>query len=479
MGERAARWFRVSSSSQDEQNQFSDVDRHCAGRGYEVVKTFRLHAVSASKGEQEPELAEVLADIRAGLYTVLVVAQSSRLDRRDDLDAQQLFAISVRMAGGRVESVDEPDFGKGDLAGRVVTLLAQEGNAKYSRDLKANIRRGKDRVRANGALINRYPWGFTSAGPKYSRRAVPTDQAREYVPQVYARIIAGQSLATVCRWLDAEGVAPAGIASAASERGKTGKWWPRTLGVLIRNPAYKGLLTDGHGQTTTTCEALVDAHTWAQAGKRLDDAPKRGPVARENRCALSGASRCWSCGGPLYRIWCGTGTSRAAYLRCSGTGPDRHGCGAPMIRLDTAEALADEVLGGLGMPVLEFREVPGNEAEIAARLAALDYERRQVALRGLPWDEEDAERARIRAAYDLAAATPVVPSRRAARPAGVSYGQRWNKLDAHGRAAWLRSGEVTVLFTKGAVEHPDWPGTYHRDGVTMVLAWAELDDDEG
>jgi DNA invertase Pin-like site-specific DNA recombinase len=37
---------------------------------------------------QEPALREAIADIERGEYSVLVVTESSRLDRREDLDAQ-------------------------------------------------------------------------------------------------------------------------------------------------------------------------------------------------------------------------------------------------------------------------------------------------------------------------------------------------------------------------------------------------------
>src|ERR1700749_3883419 len=143
--ERAARWCGASTDKQDEENQVRDVDRHCAARGYDVVRTFRLHARSAAKGEQEPELAQVLDDSRAGLYTVVVVAPSSRLDRRGDLNAQIAFAASVRLAGGRVESVDEPEFGRDDLPGWMQNVATMYGNAKFIADLKANTRRGMDR----------------------------------------------------------------------------------------------------------------------------------------------------------------------------------------------------------------------------------------------------------------------------------------------------------------------------------------------
>jgi DNA invertase Pin-like site-specific DNA recombinase len=475
MSERAARWFRVSSGSQDEQNQYDDVDKHIAARGYEVARTFRLHDVSASTGEQEPELAEALADIRAGLYSVIVVAQSSRLDRRDDLNVQIAFAAQVKLAGGRVESVDEPVFGTSDLPGWMTTLIAMESNAKYSRDLKANTRRGKDRIAANSAFDGRTPWGFTTEGPRYERRLVPTDVAREYIPQIYQRIIAGQSLAQVCRWLEAEHVKPMGIAKdRADGKGKSGKWWPRSLGQLIRNPVYMGLRVTGNGRTQTTCEALVDAATWTAAGKRLSAAPKRGPVVKENRCYLSGASKCAECGGPLYKVMTGRGASRRAYLRCSGTGPDRKGCGVPLIRLETAEELINEEMDTLNFPLVEFAIEPGNGAEIDAKLAALDYERRQVAMRGLTWAEEDAERDRIRREYELVAATPRTADRRVVIPTGEDYGSRWRKADADGRAAWLRSGEFTAMFTM----LPAADATAVKDGVSFIMYWLEDPDED-
>lgn len=460
--ERAARWLRASTDSQDTENQVADVDRHVTARGYQVMRSFELRDVSASRGEQEAALAEALDDIRAKRYAVIVIAHSSRLDRRD-VDVQELYAILVRQAGGRIESAREPQFGTTDIGGRVLTLLAQHANHEYSETLKGHTRAGLDRVHANGALDNKPPWGFVTEGPKYARRMIPTPQAREYVPLIYQRVIAGESLGKIARWLDSCGV--------RAERG--GAWHPRVLGRMIRNPAYMGLYTGADGQTITTCEPLADAATWTRAGKALDARPKRGPVIAENRCALSGAARCWHCGGPLYRVYCGRTASRTAYLRCSGTGPARKSCGAPMVRLDAAEALADQVLGGMAHPVYEITVVPGNGAEIDAALAALEYERRQVALRGLSWAGEDLERARIRAQWDLVNATPRTPDRRAVRDTGVTYGQRWGKLDVHERAAWLRSGEFTVLFARGVV-----PGaTAVRDGVSLILHWEQDSED--
>jgi DNA invertase Pin-like site-specific DNA recombinase len=477
MNERAARWIRVSSGSQDEALQVPDIDQHCRAHSYDVVKTYTLHDKSASKGEHEPALADMLADMAAGQFSVLVCWQSSRLDRQGTKRGYAILT-AVELAGGRIEVTQEPEFGGDGFGDEIMTTVRMVTNRAESRTKSERVRAAMDRVAANGALWGRTPWGFTSAGPKYARRLVPTDEAREYVPQIYARVIGGQSLAQVCRWLESEHVAPMGIASDRSTRGKRGQWWPRSLGQLIRNPVYMGLRVDGDGQTVCELDdedVLVDAATWAAAGKRLDKKQRRGPVLKSNRCALSGASRCHACGGPLYKIRSQYGQHGPGhYLRCAGTGPDRRSCGAPMIWLETAEALAEQVMGGLLHPVYEITVVPGNGAELDAALARLDYERRQVALRGLSWADEDAERARIRAAYDLVTATERIPDRRAVTDTGVTYGQRWAKLDVNGRAEWLRSGEFTIVFARDEVDG----ATAVRDGVSIVLHWAEESDDE-
>ena len=85
-----------------------------------MVRWFRLHGYSASRGMQEPALREAIGDIGRGDYSVLVVTESSRLDRREDLDAQAEILLAIRSAGGDVLSLSEPEFGKTDFAGRVV-----------------------------------------------------------------------------------------------------------------------------------------------------------------------------------------------------------------------------------------------------------------------------------------------------------------------------------------------------------------------
>ena len=147
---------------------------------------------------------------------------------------------------------------------------------RESRHRAERIKIALDTIHANGGIDNRLPWGAIAVGAKHNKRIQWTPQAREYIPQIYARIITGQSLATVARWLEAEHVAPTGIAKTGSSKGKSGKWWPRSIGHIVRNPVYAGLRVNGQQQTTAECEPLVDDAVWAAAGESLKDRPKRG-----------------------------------------------------------------------------------------------------------------------------------------------------------------------------------------------------------
>ena len=79
---------RVSTGSQDEATQVRDITAGSAERGITLVKIVRLHGYSASHGMQEPALLEIIAGMERGDWSTLLVTDSSRIDRREDLDEQ-------------------------------------------------------------------------------------------------------------------------------------------------------------------------------------------------------------------------------------------------------------------------------------------------------------------------------------------------------------------------------------------------------
>lgn len=103
--DKAGRWLRASSDRQDELNQEQGIDAYIAARGYEPGKTYTARDKSASKNEHLPLLREALADMAAGRISVLVVRNTDRIDRTENLG--QILKLA-EAAGGRIESVTEP-----------------------------------------------------------------------------------------------------------------------------------------------------------------------------------------------------------------------------------------------------------------------------------------------------------------------------------------------------------------------------------
>ena len=80
VGESAARWLRVSTGGQDEANQEPDIDQWCKDHGYVVRQTYTLRGKSASKGQQDKMLDQMIEDMLRGVFTVLVVWASDRIE---------------------------------------------------------------------------------------------------------------------------------------------------------------------------------------------------------------------------------------------------------------------------------------------------------------------------------------------------------------------------------------------------------------
>ena len=182
----AAAFVRVSTGSQDEISQVKVIDDYAAQNGVTIVKTFKLHGYSASHGTQEPALREAIEDITRGEYSTLVVTESSRLDRREDLDAQAEILLAIRSAGGDIISIAEPQFGRTDFAGRIVTLVAQHANAEKSRTVKTQTYRGVSMIRDNNGHHGPLQAFWATRGVRYAKQAFCANP--EAVTDIYERV---------------------------------------------------------------------------------------------------------------------------------------------------------------------------------------------------------------------------------------------------------------------------------------------------
>jgi site-specific DNA recombinase len=396
--------------------------------GHVIAHVTRDRNVSGAVAPWDrPELGPWLTDPgKVAQYDGIVAWDVSRVSR-DYADLPQLRKWAERH--GKKLYVIKDRLRWPDNRDGMLWAVAGERAYQERQDMIERTTRELDALRAAGKLTGRPPFGYVSAGEKYDHTLVPTDAGREYVPQIFARVIAGESLAAIARWLDSEGVRPASGAS----------WWARSLGALVRNPVYTGRRQDASGRTILRCEPLVDAVTFRRAGEALDGRPKRGPANAQNRAMLAEVLTCPRCAGhsPMYRIT----TRSGVFYRCAGRGSQRKGCGN-MVPLAALDELVSRFLLNFDAEIMTERLIPGHDH--AAELEDVRMEMRDLAARDLTDGQYDAELARLRAERDRLAALPSVPDHVEWIAAGRTHAQEWESLGEAERGAWLRGKGVRV-----------------------------------
>lgn len=418
MSKLAAGFVRVSTGSQDEASQVAVIEAYAAECGVTIVKWFKLHGYSASKGTQEPALREVVGAIQRGDYTALIVTESSRLDRREDIDALTRILLDIRAAHGDIISISEPHFGKNDLIGSLVTTVAQYANAEKSRTVKNQTYRGISMVIKNKAHFGVLPVFWKTQGERWHKQAYCTDPA--VVADIYERVANRESLSSIGRLYDIYQNSVRHIVRFAANH----------TGVIECSYSHDGQPETWAHEVTP----VVDSALWWRANKVLDAnmtsaRVNRGgrPVARKGNW-VSGVLDCPECGEKLF-LNAGltpVGNPRTPKLRCGGSRRERIACR----RFKGAEArsiinLLDEMFASDPTDILAFQRVAGNAHE----LDTLNAELRKIQARLSATEDDDkldnliADRKAIKAQIE---SFVIVPDSYDYAPTGQTVAQMWN-----------------------------------------------------
>jgi site-specific DNA recombinase len=442
--------------------------------GHKIIHVTKDRNVSGAVAPWErPELGPWLTDpVKLVQYDGIVAYDVSRLSREyfdlawlrkwAEANHKKLYVIKERLHW--------PDNRDGTLWG-----VAAERAYEERQDIIERVTRELDALRAAGKLTTRPPFGYASEGEKYDRHLVPTDEGRKYVPLIFQHCIDGWSLNTIAKWLTSEGVKLPGSKA----------WWGRSVGGVIKNPAQMGHMCereidppdeveerDGkvvryrygeswveqphwhYGRTVHRCEALVDAAIWKRANEALSSREKRGHNDPKTRAMLAGAMSCPNCeDSPMYRIKSASSGGGIAYLyyRCAGKGSHRSSCGN-MVRVELVDAAVNQIMADtFDVPVMRQEIIYGNEAEIRADLERIDFELQQLAAQRLPWDEEDRERARLRAEHERVAGTTLIDDRVELVETDDTYLELWERLNDQDRGPWLVEHGFRVTADKERV----------------------------
>ena len=184
-----------------------------------------------------------------------------------------------------------------------------------------------------GSAVSKPPWGYVTADDHRARTLVPTEECRIWVPRIFAWVAQGHS----CTWV-AEQLDRHGVKSSAND----GRWRESSIVKMIHRTTYSGLVRIRNQPDPLEVEGVIPPQLQERAIAALAARAKGAPNGSGEPKALliklvCGHPQCPGAGTwPMYRM---KNRHGVYYYRCAGRGPQRRGCGAPLVRTDALDAL--------------------------------------------------------------------------------------------------------------------------------------------
>jgi site-specific DNA recombinase len=313
--------------------QLQDCREEAKRRGWPLAEEYVDDDVSAYSGKPRPAYRRMLTDLREHRIDAVIVWHLDRLHRRP-IELEE-FVQTCAAAGVTDVVTLHGDFNLGSGDG---LLVARMLSAVAANESDSKRRRGRRKALEN-AQAGRPHMGGSRPFGYLSDRVTPHPTEAPVVAELAQRVLAGESLNSLCEWLDDQGVRTVG----------GGMWRSVVLRQILINPRYWGMRTyNGEVVGEAQWPALISREVGEAVRAKLTD-----PSRRRNRTArrylLSGMCRCGLCGTKMYSVprW-----ETRRYLCRSGTDFDK-GCGRMAINALSLERLiAEAVLYRLDTPDL-------------------------------------------------------------------------------------------------------------------------------
>jgi putative DNA-invertase from lambdoid prophage Rac len=145
---RVALYLRVSTDSQDEENQRAPLEKLAVSRDGEVKAIYR-EAESAWKAGHQPELAKLLNDCSQRKYDIVLVFALDRLTRQGSASVLNLVN-TFSLYGVKIISLNEPWTESLGVAGEIMLAIAGWVARQESERKSQNTRAGITKARLNG-----------------------------------------------------------------------------------------------------------------------------------------------------------------------------------------------------------------------------------------------------------------------------------------------------------------------------------------
>lgn len=288
-------------------------------------------------------------------YDALVALKVDRLTRADDEGVDRLKKWARDNHKTIVITSADVRFPSEGMEGVRWDMYIRMAHQEWL-DIRERYGRMQSVKHDAGSIVGRAPWGYEIIRLPDGRKMIePTPDGREWVPKIFGWVAEGKTAAEVAEMLT--------DAKVRTSQGLT-RWHEASVATMIKRPTYSGMRAR-KGRTALECEPLVSRALQDKAIAKLAARARLGPSGRTQPKALLAKLKCGhpDCPGegdwPMYRA------AGGKWYRCTGKGPQRKGCGNPMVPLEEADNLVLYASGYWdSKPYIAQRFVSGNDAGI-------------------------------------------------------------------------------------------------------------------
>lgn len=332
------------------------------------------------------DFARMLADIQSGKIDTVIVKDLSRLGR-DYIESGRYQEVVFPELGTRLIAVlDNYDSETG--AGTDTAPFKNLFNDWYVKDISSKTKAALKARAAAGKYLSSGIYGYRK-DPNNKNRLIPDPETAPVVKRIFNMTASGYSFRSIARTLSNEGILTPAARKNIPPRSVVSRptdWNTSTLGDMIRNPEYLGMIVygksrkvsykskklvavpeDQHITTSGTHEPLVSQELWDLAN---DVASRHRKVDKAGETHIfSGLLRCADCGSSV-------AYARNAFIcqRYRAYGKSENGCTSHRIPYNL---LYSAVLGSVQEVTQAARE---DRDGLIARLSGIGQKKQQAAL---------------------------------------------------------------------------------------------------
>lgn len=267
--------------------QEQDCRAEAKSRGWEVVGVYADNDVSATRSKSRPEYERMLRDVRSGHLQAVVVWDIDRLTRtpreiEDVIDFADEYGLALANVGGDIDL----STSDGRMMARIKGALARAETEKMGKRLQRRFLQKAELGEPHG----RSPYGYR----RVDGRDVPDEAEAAVVREAARRVLAGESLRSVCATFKEQEIP--GPASP--------KWNSTILRQILVRPSNAGL-RQYRGQIigNSTADPILGVDTHERLVALLTDpSRKQNHAGPDPKYLLGGIARCGLCGGCMRRL---------------------------------------------------------------------------------------------------------------------------------------------------------------------------------